>query len=169
MDAMKKKAHRSKKKVHKSPAAELQQGTILWMKEMEADDYIKVPRCFLRLGHYDPDLAKQLQPRHICLILALQAMKFQNKPIRAYWAQLADDLGVKPDTVRKWGYELRDMELLKITPVRKRDPEHRNKYGVRNDRNIFSLSPLVKRLGTAFGQRKADRIRFQEKRENSAS
>jgi hypothetical protein len=37
----------------------------------------------------------------------LAGRKFQRKPIRAYWEEVAWDLGVGKDTVRKWAYELK--------------------------------------------------------------
>jgi len=66
------------------------------------------------MGRFDPGVGQEIQPRHILLVMALAARKFRDEPIRAYWAELASGLGVRPDTVRKWAYEARDGGLLRI-------------------------------------------------------
>ncbi len=130
--------------------------TIIWGAEAEKDDFIKVPRALLRLGRYDPDLMAKLQPRHLLLLLALAARKFRDGEIRVYWEALAEDMGVRPDTVRKWGYELRKLGLLRILQHRRQDPERR-RPGIRNDRNGFDLSPFVSALQSAVTVRRKDR------------
>lgn len=105
-----------------------------------------------------------LQPRHLLLLLVLAAKKYKNKPIRIYWQELAEAVGAKPDTVRKWAYQLRDMKLLRIKQFRGRDSE-KNKPGYRNDRNLFDIAPFVQRLETAFRLRQQERAIRKEKRE----
>lgn len=133
------------------------QSTVIWGKEVEAEDFIKVPRAFLRLSRYlTAGELKDIKPRHLMLILALAGWKFQRKPIRAYWEQLADDLGVKKDTVRKWAYELREKGLLVITQHRGRDPK-KHGVGYKNDRNSFDIGPFVRLVDKAYKIRLIDR------------
>jgi hypothetical protein len=62
--------------------------------------------------------------------------------LRIYWQELADDLGVSKETVRKWAYELKKLRLLGIQQVRGRDKGD-NRVGYRNEKNIFSLTPFI--------------------------
>jgi hypothetical protein len=131
------------------------QPTVVWSPAMEAEDFLKVPRTLLRLGRYDRTLAGKMQPRHILLALALASRKFRDLPIRAKWTDLAYDLGTRPDTVRKWAYEMKQAGLLHI---------ERPKSSVdRGDRrNKFYLDKLVHALETAHDRRSEERTRVRE-------
>lgn len=113
---------------------------------------------FYRFGGYGDKKLKALQPRHLLLLLALAGRKFKTKPIRAYWQELAEDLGVKVNTVRKWAYELRDYGLITIKQHRGRDPET-NRSGIRNERNSFSLEPFVQALRAAHARCQQERAK----------
>lgn len=138
--------------------------TVVWGKSNEAEDFLIVPRAVLYLGRYDPELSELLRPRHLLLLLVLAAKKYLNRPIRLYWQELAETLGVKPDTVRKWAYQLRDMKLLRIRQFRGRDPKT-NRPGIRNERNQFDIEPFVKRLERAFRLRRQEREKRKRVRE----
>jgi len=125
---------------------------------MEQGDFIKVPRTLCYLGRYDPEFASELRPRHLLLLLNLAARKFKGQANRAYWVELACDMGTKPATVRKWAYELEKMGLLKIKRHKGRASVE-GKPGVKNDRNTFDFAPFVERLGPAFANRVQDRDR----------
>lgn len=131
--------------------------TVIWGSEVERDDYIIVPRAFLLLSKYDDELAQLLQPRHMQLILILAARKFQKKPIRAYWEELAKDLGTKANTVCKWAYQLEELDLLIIKRHKGPAREEGGKPGARNERNSFDISPLVERIKKAYALRKTER------------
>ena len=145
-------------------ARESKPHTVVWGKSNEADDFLITPRAVLYLGRYDPELSEMLRPRHLLLLLVLAAKKYLNKPIRLYWQELAETLGVRPDTVRKWAYQLRDMKLLQIRQFRGRDPKT-NKPGIRNERNQFDIEPFVKRLERAFRLRRQERDQRKRLRE----
>lgn len=130
--------------------------TNIWGRELEHGDFIKLPRIVLKLGRHGSDATRNLQPRHIVLLLSLAARKFQDRPIRAYWQELAEDLGVKINTVRRWAYEMKGMGLLSVIQHRGRD-EERNRPGIRNERNSFSLDPFIQAITPAFGARKRER------------
>lgn len=100
----------------------------------------------------------KLKPRHVLLLLSLASRKFKKKKIRVYWEELAEDLGVNKDTVRKWAYELRDWGLLWIAQHRGRDPD-RNRVGHRNERNSFDPSSFVEVVDKAYRIRRKDRER----------
>lgn len=128
--------------------------TVVW-GAAEAEDFLKVPRCLLRPGA-SSDLAKlNLKPNDLILLLALAERKFKEKHIRAYWEEIASDLGFKKDTVRKWAYSLRDRGIIKIRNHKGRDDQ--NKVGHRNERNTFDLSPFVKAVESAFSERRGAR------------
>ena len=132
--------------------------TIIWGKAEGEGDWIKLPRTITYLGRYDSDLANRLQPRHILLLLNLAARKFTNKRTRAYWDELATDLGTKRATVRKWAYELEEMELLRIT-------RHKGKTGIegkpgrKNDRNTFDITPFVRRVEAAYAIKQNQKVK----------
>ncbi len=128
--------------------------TIIWGEIVEAEDYIKVPRALLRLPRYQTQY--KLKPRHVLLLLSLASRKFKKKTIRVYWEELAEDLGVNKDSVRKWAYELRNWGLLRIAQHRGRDPD-KNRVGHRNERNSFDLSPFVEVVDKAYRLRRKDR------------
>jgi hypothetical protein len=121
--------------------------TIAWSESLVERRFLKVPKIMFFLGRYEDRVGKEIQPRHLMLILALAAKKFGVEPVRAFWGELASMLGVKPDTVRKWAYELRDLNLLKIE--RKREPRDENRPGIRNDRNAFDYSAFTELLEAA--------------------
>ncbi|MBC8426723.1 hypothetical protein H8E07_21635 [bacterium] len=131
--------------------------TLIWGPEVESGDYIKVPRALLRLPHYltSEDLCG-LKPRHLLLFLALASHKYKNQPIRVYWQELADDLGVEKDTVRKWAYEVQEKGLLRMKQHRGRDPE-KNRVGHRNERNSFDIAPFVRLVEKVYKMRALDR------------
>jgi predicted ArsR family transcriptional regulator len=91
-------------------------------------------------------------------LLNLAARKFKNKPTRAYWDELATDLGTKRATVRKWAYELEAMKLLRIS-------RHKGKSGLegrpgrKNDRNSFDISPFVRCIEAAYETRQAKKAK----------
>jgi|GEM_PF-3111371 len=132
--------------------ASASKNTRIW-GSAEADDFVKVPRCLLRPGASSVLADKKLQPRHLLLLLSLAERKFQNKRPRAYWEEIASDLQIKKDTVRKWAYELRDMGLIKIKNHHGRDPD-KDRVGYRNERNSFDLSPFVDLVEQAYRERK---------------
>jgi hypothetical protein len=154
MTAIEKRMQRVKKR---SPPT-TNQATVVWGKKLEEGDFLKVPRALLRMHRYQ-DGFKWLKPRHLLLLLVLASRKFKNKPIRAYWEELADDLGVDRDTVRKWAYELEEKKLLQMKRIRGRDPNN-NRVGVRNDRNVFELSNFVEVVEKAWAERRKQRQRF---------
>ena len=125
--------------------------TVVWGKDVEMGDFLKVPHALIRLHRYHDGLS-DLKPRHLVLFLALASRKFQNKPIRVYWEELADDLGVSRETVRKWAYELIEQGLLKTKQVRGRDKKN-DRVGYKNDRNIFDISPFVSVVEKAHAER----------------
>lgn len=133
----------------RTPQRKSESRTVVWGHDLESANFLIVPKTLFYLGRYSDQVGKDIQPRHILLILALAARKFQSKPIRAYWADLAGCLGVTVNTVRKWGYQLRDQRLLIITQNRGRDPE-RNQPGVRNESNTFDIEPFVEFVRQAY-------------------
>ena len=137
------------------------ESTVIWGKEVEAEDFVKVPRVLLRLGRYGLRELEGLKPRHLLLLLVLAGRQYQRRPIRAYWEELAWDLDVKKDTVRKWAYELKEKGLLRITQHRGRDPDDK-RVGYRNERNSSDISPFVRLVGQAYKIRQKDRARGRE-------
>lgn len=143
--------------------------TLIWNPEKNApinsEDYIIVPRTILKLGRYfkktdfyqekweNKEQYPQLHPRHLIFLLLLASRKFEETQIRAYWEELAQDLGFKKETIRKWGRELKEMGLIHTKQMRGRDPKI-NKPGIRNDRNIFDISPFVELIQEAYEKRK---------------
>jgi len=93
------------------------------------------------MGRYDRHVGTDIQPRHLMLVIALACRKFRDKPIRATWQNLGSGLGVRADTLRRWAYELRDLELLEIKPTTRSD--------ARNGPNEFDLAPFVELLQEA--------------------
>lgn len=131
--------------VRKKKAAAVNGGedsTIIWGRKLETNDFIKVPRALLRIYRYKDGLADKLKPRHILLLLVLASRRYKDTPLRVYWEELADDLGVSRETVRKWAYELISLGLLETKQVRGRAQGER-RIGYRNERNIFDISPFV--------------------------
>ena len=124
------------------------EGTNVWGSFLEKGHFLKVPKVWFLLGRHGGEKGQRIKPRHVLLLPALASKKYKTAPIRVYWEALAIDLASKPDTVRKWAYELRKMGLLKITQHRGRDPKD-GRPGVRNDRNSFDLAPLVVFLESA--------------------
>ncbi|MBA3483399.1 MAG: hypothetical protein H0T51_16440 [Pirellulales bacterium] len=137
----------------------LDESTVIWGKKLESGDFIKVPRALLRIYRYRDGLADKLKPRHILLLLVLASRRFKEKPLRVYWEELADDLGVSRETVRKWAYELIEEGWLTTTQVRGRDKTDK-RIGYRNERNIFDIGPFVELVKEA----KAERDRQKDAR-----
>jgi len=96
----------------------------------------------------------------LILLLALAARRYKQAPLRVYWQELADDLGVSKETVRKWAYELKKQRLLGIKQIRKREPGD-NRVGYRNEKNLFSLAPFAAIVNEA----KVERDRQRRSRE----
>ena len=115
--------------------------TIVWGSSLEKERFLKLPKTFAFLGRHDRRVGNEIQPRHLLLVISLACRKFQDKPIQCYWFDLASGLGVRPDTVRRWAYELRDLGLIHITP-------HMSKQG-RNGPNEFDIQPFVELLEAA--------------------
>jgi len=117
-------------------------GTQRWPKTCVASgEWFQLPKVivkrFFKLG---------IEPQHLLLLLVLQADRYRDRAPRYYWEELADLCGCAKNTVRSWGYALRDKGLLRITPVRKRLPGEERKVGYRNARSIFDLEPFEKKL-----------------------
>jgi len=127
------------------------EATVVWGKDVEQGDFLKVPRALLGIHRYRDGL-KWLKPRHL-LLLVLAGRKYQDKPIRVYWEELANELGVDRDTVRNWAYQLEKKGLLRIIRIKGRDPEN-NRIGNRNDRNAFELSPFISVVKEAWTERR---------------
>jgi len=121
-----------------APAAPKDTGTQRWPKAcLGKGEWLQVPKSVIqRLGEFD------MKPHHLWLLLALQADRFRDRNPRYYWAALADWAGVTPNTVRRWGYELRDKGLLTIKQNRKPNPGEKRRTGYRNERNEFHLEPF---------------------------
>jgi hypothetical protein len=134
--------------------ADTPEHTVIFGADVEAEDFVKVPRAVLRLGRYYSQAGKELQPRHLLLILALAARKFRDEPLLCYWHELGADLGAKPDTVRKWAYQLKKQKLLKI---RRASRKYRALNPEKEHANEFDLSPLIDVVKSAFEQRAAHR------------
>ena len=117
--------------------------TVVW-GPLEQQRFLKLPKTFAFLGRYDDRVGDTIQPRHLMLINALACRKFGDEPIRAYWQDIASGLGVRPDTLRRWAYELRDLGLLEITP-------HTEAHGG-NGPNEFNITPFVALLEDADAQ-----------------
>ncbi len=132
--------------------------TEVWGK-LEERRFLKLPKTFAFLGRYDHRVGKDIQPRHLLLIIALACRKFRNQPIRATWDDIASGLGVRTGTLRRWAYELRDLELLRITP-------HIDAQG-RNGPNEFDLAPFVAMLEDA-NEKWQQRQRAKEASQGSA-
>lgn len=122
--------------------------TRVWGGTLEAGRFLKVPKIIFYLGRYDRRMGSELQPRHLLLLLALAARKYGDEEIRAYWAELASGLGVRAGTVRKWGYELRDMGLLRIEN-RRRSASSGDGDVSGNERNAFDIAPFIRLLKDA--------------------
>jgi hypothetical protein len=60
--------------------------------------------------------------------------------------ELAEFCGKDRNTVRKWGYELARMGLLRIRPTRKLNPGVTRRPGYRNERNEFGLADFEARV-----------------------
>lgn len=119
--------------------------TVVWGSKAESN-FVKAPRTLFRLGRLlDTDRLYRLdlKPRHLVFLLLLASHKYQNKPIRRYWEELARDMGIPKDTIRAWGYELQEKGLLEIRQNFKKATGD-NRIGRRNDRNIFDISPFVR-------------------------
>jgi hypothetical protein len=80
-----------------------------------------------------------MKPHHLWLLLALQTDRYRDRVPRYYWAELAAWAGVSANTVRRWGYDLESMGLLRIKQNRKLDPAQTRRVGHRNERNEFYL------------------------------
>jgi hypothetical protein len=83
-----------------------------------------------------------IEPQHLLLLLVLQTDRYRDRPPRYYWEELANLCGCTRNTVRRWGYELRDRGLLNIKPVPRRLEGEERKIGYRNARSIFDLKPF---------------------------
>jgi biotin operon repressor len=148
------------------------QSTAIWGSALESGDFIKVPRALIRIHRYKDGLAGRLTPRHQMLLLVLATRRFKAKPLRAYWQELADDLGVSRETVRKWAYQLRDMKLLGISQVRKREKEdkrirYRNEKTSSTFLHSYDLLKRQEQIATGRDRLAANEIRMQNGSETS--
>ncbi len=121
-----------------SPSPKKDKGTERWPSVcVDPGEWWQLPKVltkrFPKLG---------IEPQHLLLLLVLQTDRYRNRPPRYYWEELARDCGCTRNTVRRWGYELRDKCLLGITPVPRRLEGEERKIGYRNARNIFDLKPF---------------------------
>ncbi len=114
--------------------------TVIW-GDLETRNFLKLPKMFAYLGHYDGRVGREIQPRHLLLVIALASRKFRTEPIIASWTGIALGLGVRPDTVRRWAYELRNLGLLEISAT----------TGPRggDGPNSFDIEPFVQLLEAA--------------------
>jgi hypothetical protein len=98
-------------------------------------------------------MGQDLQARHLLLVLNLAGRRYHDAPLIVDWSELAHDLGTKPDTVRHWAYELRDMGLLKIKAMMRRTDE-----GLRRARGVeLDLAPFISHVQGAFRRRRDQR------------
>lgn len=126
---------------------------------METGYFLKVPKVLFSLGRYDDRFGKEIQPRHVLLLLAIAARQFQSQETRFFWEDLAKNLGTKRETIRKWAYEARSLGLLKIKRHRgRRDPE-KDKPGIKNDRNGFDIAGFVAIVAAAERERMAGKAK----------
>ncbi len=162
--AMSKKT--TKKKTELKEAVQLQKKPMIsklppevktW-ESLTKKHFLQVPKVVFQLCRFQNRKGTvwvDFQVRHLVLLLSLQARKYQGKEIRAYWEEIARDLGVKKATVRKWAYELEKMKLLRINRYSKHDGASRTSPGRRNDRNGFDLQPFINELVEAERKRSA--------------
>lgn len=122
--------------------------TIAWSTDLERANFLKLPKTIAFLGRYDQRIGSAIRPHHILLIIALACRKYQREPIRASWADLAGGLGVTPDSVRRWAYQLRDWDLLRIQ-------HHFDDPGETDRRNSFDIGPFVHLVQRAYDKWRA--------------
>lgn len=117
-------------------------GTVRWPEEAVApNEFIQLPKVLLkRFARFG------MQPQHLLLLLMLQTDAFENRHPRHYWEELAEWCGRKRNTVRKWGYELRELKLLGIRTRRSLNDGDERRPGFRNERNEFLLGPFRERV-----------------------
>ncbi|SRR5258706_587940 len=113
-------------------------GTERWPRVcVDRGEWLPLPKAvtkrFPRLG---------IEPQHLLLLLVLQTDRYRNLRVRYYWEELAALCGCTRNTVRRWGYELRERGLLHITPVPRRLADEERRIGYRNARSIFDLKPF---------------------------
>jgi len=138
---------RSKTKVRTEKKREKSSGTERWPAPcVERGNFILVPKVLFRDLESLSTKNRAFQPHHLWLLLALQADRFRDRPPRYYWAAIAGWCGKDKNTVRRWGYELRDMGLLGIQECKELDPDQPKQPGRRNERNRFHLEPFEKRV-----------------------
>lgn len=121
-----------------APAPKKDKGTERWPAScLQKGDWWQLPKVltkrFAKLG---------IEPQHLLLLLVLQTDRYRDRAPRYYWEELANLCGCTRNTVRRWGYELRDKGLLGITPVPRRLEGEERKIGYRNARSIFDLRPF---------------------------
>ena len=127
-------------------------GTERWPAScLEEGEWLQVPKVLFRqLTAFDaPRVKPRFRPHHLWLLLALQAERYRDRPPRHFWANIAAWSGYDKNTVRRWGYELQRMGLLRIVPCKELNPEQERYPGARNERNKFFLEPFEKRVEAA--------------------
>lgn len=118
-------------------------GTERWPKEcVDKGNFFLVPRVLFRDLKSFGTKTRHFRPHHLWLLLALQADRFRDNPPRLYWEAIAGWCGRDRNTVRRWGYELKNMGLLGIEECKKLDPDQERRPGRRNERNRFHLEPF---------------------------
>lgn len=129
----------------KKGAPKKDKGTQRWPAACVKDgDWFQLPKSVVQnMVGFDTPGAFKFKPHHLWLILALQADRYRDRIPRYYWEELAEWAGVDKNTVRRWGYELRDAGLLEIKQNRKVVSEgNTRRVGYRNERNEFILGPF---------------------------
>ena len=122
-------------------------GTERWPKAcVTKGNFFLVPRVLFRDLKSFGTKQRHFRPHHLWLLLALQADRFRDRPPRYYWDAIAGWCGRDRNTVRRWGYELKEMGLLTIEECRKLDPDQTRGPGRRNERNRFFLEPFEKKV-----------------------
>lgn len=129
------------KKTASPPAAssptDSTESTVRWGKVAESPgNWIKVPRVVFT--RFDLLKDRKVTPQHLLLLLLLQTKKFQKRPTRLYWQEVANALGYSRETVRRWGYELQEIGLLDIKQNRAISEDDFAAPGYRNERNTFN-------------------------------
>lgn len=148
-------------------------GTERWPKECVAKgNFFLVPSVLFRDLKSFSTKNRNFRPHHLWLLLALQAERFRDRPPRYYWEAIASWCGFDRNTVRRWGYELKDMGLLEIEECKKLEPGHVRRPGYRNERNRFKLEPFEKKVlevHTAWDKQRRKRHRTGDGHDESSS
>lgn len=122
-------------------------GTERWPKEcVDKGNFFLVPRVLFRDLKSFGTKSSHFRPHHLWLLLALQTDRFRDNPPRYYWETIARWCGRDRNTVRRWGYELKAMGLLRIQECKKLEADQERHPGRRNERNRFFLEPFEEKV-----------------------